>query len=35
VVLHFGDRQTNRQTDTRTDGQLRCMKPLSLSRSAA
>jgi len=29
--LHFGDRQTNRQTD----GQHRCTKPLSLSRAAA
>jgi len=29
--LHFGDRQT----DKRTDGQARCMKPLSLSRAAA
>ena len=29
--LHFGDRQTNRQTD----GQARRTKPLSLSRAAA
>jgi len=29
------DRQTNRQTSRRTDGQHRCTKPLSLSRSAA
>ena len=29
--LHFGDRQTNR----RTDGHARCMKPLSLLRAAA
>jgi len=29
--LHFGDRQTNRQTDE----QNRCTKPLSLSRAAA
>jgi len=29
------DKQTNRQSDRRTDGQHRCSKPLSLSRSAA
>jgi len=29
--LHFGDRQTNKQTD----GQHRCTKPLSLSRAVA
>jgi len=28
-------RQTNKQRDRRTDGQARCMKPLSLSRAAA
>ena len=33
--LHFSDRQTNRQTYSRTDGQHRCTKPLSLSRAAA
>jgi len=31
TFLHFGDEQTNRQTD----GQARCMKPLSLSPAAA
>jgi len=31
AFLYFVDRQTNR----RTDGQARCMKPLSLSRAAA
>ena len=31
TFLYFGDRQTDR----RTDGQARCMKPLSLSRAAA
>ena len=35
AFLQFGDRQTNTQTDRRTDGQARCMKPLSLSRAAA
>jgi len=35
AFLHFGNRQTNRQTERRTDGQDRCMKPLSLSRAAA
>ena len=35
AFLQFGDRQTNKQTDRRTDGQARCMKPLSLSRAAA
>ena len=29
VFLYFGDRQTNKQTNWRTDGQARCMKPLS------
>ena len=33
--LHFGDRQTNTQTNRQTDGQHRCTKPLSLSRAAA
>ena len=31
AFLYFGDRQADR----RTDGQTRCMKPLSLSRAAA
>jgi len=31
AFLHFGDRQTNKQTD----GQHQCTKPLSLSRAAA
>ena len=35
AFLYFGDRQTNKQTDRRTDGQARCMKPLSLSPAAA
>jgi len=30
AILHFGDKQTNRQTD----GQLQRIKPLSLSRAA-
>ena len=29
AFLYFGDRQTHRQTDWQTDGQLRCTKPLS------
>jgi len=29
------DRQTEKLTDGQTDGQLRCTKPLSLSRAAA
>ena len=33
AFLYFGDRQTNKQTDRRTDGQARCMKPLSLSQA--
>jgi len=35
AFLHFGDRQTDKQTNRRTDGQHRCTKPLSLSRAAA
>jgi len=35
AFLHFGDRQTNKQSDRRTDGQHRCTEPLSLSRAAA
>jgi len=31
AFLYFDDRQTDRETD----GQVRCMKPLSLSRAAA
>jgi len=31
AFLYFG----NRQTDRPTDGQARCIKPLSLSRAAA
>jgi len=39
-ILQFGDRQTDKQTnrkqtDRRTDGHARRMKPLSLSRAAA
>ena len=33
--LHFGNRQTNKQSDKRTGGHHRCTKPLSLSRAAA
>ena len=33
VFLHFGDRQTNKQTDEQMV-QHRCIKPLSLSRAA-
>ena len=32
---HFGDRQTDKQSNGLTDGQLRCTKPLSVSRAAA
>jgi len=35
AFLQFGDRQTNKQTNRRTDGHARRMKPLSLSRAAA
>jgi len=35
AFLQFGDRQTDKQTNRRTDGQAPCMKPLSLSRAAA
>ena len=35
AFLHYSDRQTDWRTDRRTDGQTRCMKPLSLSRAAA
>ena len=34
-IAFFGILATNRQTDRRTDGQARRMKPLSLSRAAA
>jgi len=33
--LHFGDRQTDKQTDRWTNGQHRSTQPLSLSRAAA
>jgi len=33
TFLYFGDRQTDKQTNRRTDGQHRCTKPLSLSRA--
>ena len=34
TLLHFGDRQTNRETN-RWTASIRCTKPLSLSRAAA
>jgi len=35
AFLQFGDRQTNRPTNRRTNGHARYMKPLSLLRVAA
>jgi len=34
AFLHFGDRQTNKQTNRRTDEHHRCTKLLLLSRSS-
>ena len=35
AFLYFGDRQTDKQKEKRTDVHAHCMKPLSLSRAAA
>jgi len=35
AFFYFGDRLIDKQKNKRTDGQLRCTKPLSLSPAAA